>query len=68
MAKIHEIQGYVVVLDKVIHITRVFEASKNQGVQFNIQLLGNSRLQLKFPDRAQATLDRGLLIEALESA
>ena len=68
MAKIHEIQGYVVVLDKIVHVTRVFEAPKNQGAQFNIQLAGNARLQLKFPDRAQATLERDLLIEALQNA
>jgi hypothetical protein len=65
MANIHEIQGYVVVLDKVVHITRVFEAPKQQGAQFNVQLLGNAKLQLKYPDRAQATLERDLLIQAL---
>ena len=68
MAKTHEIQGYAVVLDKIVHVTRVFEAPKNQGVQFNVQLLGNARLQLKYPDRAQATLERDLLIQALQNA
>ena len=57
----------MIVLDKVVHVTRVFEAPKAQGVQFNIQLLGDARLQLKFPDRARATLDRDLLIEALSN-
>ncbi|MEM6574542.1 MAG: hypothetical protein AAGB27_11160 [Pseudomonadota bacterium] len=65
MAKIHEVKGYVVVLDKIIHITRVFEAKNDEGAQFNIQLLGDSKLQLKFPDRAAATLERDLLIKAL---
>lgn len=65
MAKLHEIQGYVVVLDKVVHITRVFEAPRDEGAQFNVQMAGGVRLQLKYPDRAQATLERDLLIEAL---
>ncbi len=65
MAKIHEVKGYVVVLDKIIHITRVFEAKNDEGAQFNIQLLGDSKLQLKFPDRATATLERDLLVKAL---
>ena len=65
MAKIHEVKGYVVVLDKIIHITRVFEAKNGEGAQFNIQLLGNAKLQLKFPDRAAATLERDLLVQAL---
>ena len=68
MAAIHEIQGYVVVLDKIVHITRVFEAPKQEGAQFNLQLLGNARLQLKYPDRAQATLERDLLIKALSDS
>jgi hypothetical protein len=68
MAKIHEIQGYVIVLDKIVQVTRVFEAPKNQGAQFNVQLMGNARLQLKFPDRAQGTLERDLLIEALRNS
>ena len=68
MAKIHEIQGYVIALDKIVHITRVFEASDKQGAQFNVQMVGSARLQLKFPDRAQATLERDLLIEALRNS
>jgi hypothetical protein len=67
MAKIHEIQGYVVVLDKVVHLTRVFKADKDQGMQFNVQLVGSARLQLKYPDLARATLERDLLIEALKA-
>ena len=67
MAKIHEIQGYVVVLDKVVHLTRIFKADKDQGMQFNVQLAGEARLQLKYPDLARATLERDLLIEALKT-
>ena len=66
MARVHEIQGYVLVLDKVVHLTRVFEADNDEGAQFNIRLLGDSRLQLKYPDRASATLERDLLIKAIK--
>lgn len=68
MAKIHEVQGYVVALDKILYLTRVFEAADEQGAQFNIRMLGDSRLQLKFADRAAATLERELLVKALREA
>jgi len=57
----------VVVLDKVVHITRVFEAKNGEGAQFNVQLMGSAKLMLKFPDRATATLERDLLIKALKT-
>lgn len=66
MASIHDIQGYSLVLDKVVFVTRVFEAAGNAGAQFNVQLVGNARLQLKFPDRAEATLARDLLVKAVK--
>ncbi len=66
MAKIYEIKGYVVVLDKIVHVTRVFEAKNGEGAQFNVQLMGTAKLLLKFPDRAAATLERDLLIKALK--
>ncbi len=66
MANIHEIKGYVVVLDRIVHLTRVFEAKNGEGAQFNIQLDGNAKLLLKFPDRATATLERDLLVKALK--
>lgn len=68
MAKIHEIQGYAVVLDKIVHVTRVFEASNDEGAQVNIQLIGNTLLKLKFKDRATATLERELLIKAVKDS
>lgn len=68
MAKLHEIQGYVLALDKIVHITRVFAADNDQGAQFNVRLLGNTLLKLKFPDRAAAALDREMLIKALREA
>lgn len=68
MAKVCEVQGYVLVLNKIVHITRVFEAANDEGAQFNVRLVGNSRLQLKYPDRAAATLERDLLIKALKES
>ena len=68
MAAIHEVQGYVLVLDKVVHITRVFEANNEQGAQFNVRLVGDTLLKLRFPDRTQATLEREMLVKALKEA
>ncbi len=68
MAATIEIQGYIIVLDKIAYLTRVFEAAEGQGAQFNIGLVNSGRLQLKFPDRADATLQRELLAKALLEA
>ena len=62
---VYDIQGYAIVLDKVIHVTRVFESESNEGFQFNIRLAGEARLTLKSPDLAEATLQRDLFIKAL---
>jgi len=64
---LYEIQGYTLVLGKIVFITRVFEAAGNAGAQFNIQLEGSAILRLRFPDRADATLTRELLVKALKS-
>lgn len=63
--KIHELQGYAIVLDKVIFITRVFEAEDGEGFQFNIRFSGDLRLAPRFPTRPEADLQRSLLIKAL---
>ena len=65
MARLIELQGYSLVLDKVVFVTRLFESANGEGVQFNVALVGDRRLQLKYPDRGQATLERELLIKAL---
>ena len=44
MEKTYELQGYVIVLDKVVFITRVFEAEGGEGFQFNIRFTGDLRL------------------------
>lgn len=65
---VHEIKGYCIVLARVAFVTRVFEARDDEGFQFNVQMSGDTRLAFKYPDRAEATLARELLVEALKSA
>ena len=62
---IYELQGYVMVLDKVVFLTRVFEAEDGEGYQFNIRFIGDQMLAPKFPTRHEADLQRSLLIKAL---
>jgi hypothetical protein len=62
---VYDLQGYAIVLDQVIHVTRVFEAENSEGFQFNIRLSGDARLTLKYPDLAEATLQRELFVKAL---
>ena len=64
--KVYELQGYGIVLDKVVFITRVFKAEEDEGYQFNIRFSGNLRLAPKFAERHEADLQRGLLLRALE--
>ena len=63
--RIYELQGYAIVLDKIVFITRVFEAEDGEGFQFNIRFSGNLRLAPKFAARHEADLQRGLLLRAL---
>ena len=65
-SKTHELQGYVIVLDKVVFITRVFEADGGEGYQFNVRFDGDLRLAPKFPTRHEADLQRSLLVKALD--
>ena len=62
---IYELQGYAMVLNKVVFLTRVFEAEDGEGYQFNIRFTGDLRLAPKFPTRHEADLQRSLLIKAL---
>jgi hypothetical protein len=61
----YELQGYSVVLDKVVFLTRVFEAEDGEGYQFNIRFSGDLRLAPRFPTGHEADLQRSLLIKAL---
>ena len=62
---VYDIQGYAIVLDQVIHVTRVFESESKEGFQFNVRLAGEARVTLKYPDLAEATLQRDLFIKSL---
>ena len=66
--KVYELQGYAIVLDKVVFVTRVFEAEEDEGFQFNVRFSGDLRLAPKFATRPEADLQRSLLIRALDSA
>ena len=63
--KVYELQGYAIVLNKIVLITRVFEAEDSEGYQFNLRFTGDLRLAPKFPTRHEADLQRSLLIKAL---
>lgn len=65
MSAIHELQGYAIVLDKVVFVTRVFEAEGDEGYQFNIRFSGDLLLAPRFPTRHEADLQRSLLLKAL---
>jgi hypothetical protein len=65
--KTYELQGYAIVLDKVVFLTRVFAAEEGEGFQFNIRFAGDLRLAPRFPTRHEADLQRSLLVKALNS-
>lgn len=62
---VYDLQGYAVVLDKVVFVTRVFDADGGEGYQFNVRFTGDLRLAPRFPTRHEADLQRSLLIKAL---
>lgn len=65
MTRVYELQGYAIVLEKIIFLTRVFEAEDGEGYQFNIRFGGDLRLAPKFSTRHDADLQRSLLIKAI---
>jgi len=65
---IHEVQGYAVVTDKVVFLTRVFKAEGDEGYQFNIALSGDVRLSPRFPTRHEADLERELLLKSIRES
>ena len=62
---VYDLQGYAVVLDKVVFVTRVFKAESDEGFQFNVRFVGDLRLAPKFPTRHDADLQRELLLKVL---
>ena len=65
---IYELQGYAIVLNKVVFLTRVFEAEDGEGYQFNIRFSGEVLLAPKFPSRHEADLQRQLMLKALKES
>ena len=63
---IYELQGFAIVLDKIALVSRVFEADKEEGYQFNITFSNELRLPVKFPTRTDADLERQLFLKALK--
>jgi hypothetical protein len=66
--RICEIQGYAVVVNKVLFVTRVFEAEGKEGYQFNISFPGDLRLTPRFSTRHEAELEREMLLKAIREA
>ncbi|MEJ8569466.1 hypothetical protein [Elongatibacter sediminis] len=66
--KIREIQGYAIVVDKILFVTRVFEAEGEEGFQFNIAFTGEKRLAPRFSTRHEAELEREMLLKAIREA
>ncbi len=62
---VYELNGFAIVLNKVVLISRVFEADNNEGFQFNITFNNELRLPAKFPTRSEADLERQLFLKAL---
>jgi len=65
MKNTYDIAGFTIVLDKITMISAVFQAKNDEGWQFNIRLVSGDFLPVKRPDRAKATLDRELLVKAI---
>jgi hypothetical protein len=63
--KVFELQGYAIVLDKIVFVTRVFEAEEGEGYQFNIRFAADLRLTPRFATRHEADLQRSLLLRAI---
>ena len=61
--KTYNIKNYTIVLDKVVFISGVF-MSDDDSAQFNVKLLSD-KLSLKYSNRADAVLQRELLVKAL---
>ncbi len=68
MNRTYDIQGFSICLDKVVLLSAVFEAENSEGWQFNIRMGGDVRLTVKLPTRAEATMERQMLVRALNAA
>lgn len=60
----YELQGYTLSLRHIMMITPVFTAKDEEGFQFNLRMT-DMRLPFKYPTRQDATLERELLVKAI---
>jgi len=67
MSKTYDVQGFTLCLDHVILLSSLFETKNGEGWQFNIRLTGDVRLRVKKPTRAEALLERQMLVQALNA-
>lgn len=60
----YELQGYTINLRHILMLTPIFTAKDDEGYQFNVRLL-DLKLSFKFPTRQDATMQRELLVKAI---
>ena len=65
---VYDLQGYSIVLEKILFITRVFDAAAEEGYQFNVVFSKELKLSLRFPTRTEADLQRELLCKAVRES
>jgi len=63
----YELQGYTLNLRHILMLTPIFTAKDDEGHQFNVRLL-DLKLSFKFPTRQDATMQRELLVKAMNEA
>ncbi len=61
---VYDLKGFSIVLNHVLHVSPVFR-NDEQGVQFNVRMGQDVVLPMKYTDRAEAVLQRELLVKAL---
>ncbi len=62
----YDLQGYTINLNHVLMLTPIFTAKDDEGYQFNIRLL-DLKMSFKFPTRQDATMQRELLVKAINN-
>lgn len=61
----YDIQGFTILLDQIVMISAIFEAENKEGWQFNVRMNGDVRLAIKRPTQADATMERQMLVQAI---
>ena len=63
--KTYNLKNYTIVLEKVVFISGVF-LDDSDSAQFNVKLVSD-KLSFKYTNRAEAVLQRELLVKALNA-